>query len=314
MFGKNKDKKSDPLGRVFTPRLSGFTGQTKPKVLILKSSFDKDENGGAVSYKAAKSLAEDRGCTVLNRDEIVYDIATGELHTRKNGVLKSKSEIIAGPFQANKQPIIVWFETHGCPGWLFGGRADFKTEDEAARRFSKCMHQLQETTGFSIDTVLLHSCFSATEIINPETGAFANSSARLLSVLLPNQDVIGFLGKNSGAKVTNTYELVHGDYQPRILTLAEGCVLFRGGVAIKFSGKEYFTNIEHGYFKRFTLGSCDIQMNSGEFFRISPAKEHVDRLRAQGVFASTSYGDRQLVEYKEMKEQVAKEEEKPEPK
>lgn len=277
------------LQRTLNPKAAGLTGENKPKVVILNSSLDAEESGSAVDFGAAKKIAEERGCKVINRGELTYDVETG---------LLSSDNIIAPSFSRLKQGLIIWFEVHGAPSWVFGSTPDFATENRAVKLFNDCLLRLEATTGLHIDTVIINSCYSATEIFNEENGSYSNSSARLLSILLPDRNIIGFIARNSSAKITGIFETANdpASFKPCTIPLVEGSILFRNGVAIEYSARKFYCVPQDSYVKPFILETCSIA-DPRSYLRICPAREEIATLRRGGQFDQLCYADKQIEEF-----------------
>ncbi len=281
MFKKRKNKNkedvkivNEPKGlreKMLTPYLAGLRGDDKPKALILKLSFDvSDQRDVAVDYKLAKQLVEDRGYTVINNDEIIYDVKKGTLNEEK---------IIADRFSKFNKPITIWLEAHSSPGWIFGAKADFVIEQKAVLMFRNRLVDIEQNTGLYIDNIVLHSCFSATEIINEKNGTYSNSSARLLSIVMPEKNILGFIGLNSGVKVSHIYMPIStSEFEEAHLSLIKGSIVFKAGKAIEDTSEIFFCTQQSAYIKQFILKSCLIETCDILLLAKGPTKENYGKL------------------------------------
>jgi hypothetical protein len=102
--------------------------------------------------------------------------------------------------------LTIWIEAHGALGWFFSPTKDVKKEFLGMMAFVEFIARVAAHTNTKIGSVVLNGCFTANEFFNEETFAFNCSPARMLSLLLPNTTVIGFIGKNASAIVNDVYE------------------------------------------------------------------------------------------------------------
>lgn len=285
--------------KIFTPKTAGFTGNNKPHVLILKLSYDNNQRGSSVKYTAAKNLAMERGCVVINNCELVYEMETGELNQQKQGNIISERFI-----HANK-PITIWLEAHGVPGWLYGTETNFDKEEASVVKFSDRLFAIEQQTGFQIENILLNSCYSAAEIINENTGEYTLSSARLLSILMPDKNVIGFIGSNGGSKVTHIFEMLkENSFKLCTLPFVEGSVVFRNGKAVEYSNRIFYIRVKDSYTREFILESCSLSSDSADYLMAGPAKEKIEMLRKSNELGRPKcFADQQFLRFENKRNQ-----------
>lgn len=168
----------------------------KPIALILHSPNDPIDS--QTNYGATVHEAELRGYKVYNKSRINFGVDIAEVKAN----LKDFSAL-----QSNAKELTIWVEAHGAPGWLFGTDSSHVSEREGITAFRELLLDIEKETGLRINNILLNSCYSANEMVNDANLNYVNSSARLLSILVPDKVVVGLIGKNTPAGVRGVYEL-----------------------------------------------------------------------------------------------------------
>jgi hypothetical protein len=264
----------------------------------------------ATNFKEAKDLAEDHGFNIINKKELLYSLDLDEFRKSKEDLIKTNEQT------RSDKPITIWLEAHGAPGWLFGpglpsdenpaNHPDHKKEAKGTMNFRDYLLEVEKKTGHKINNIILNCCYSATEFVNDIDGQYLNSPARLLSILLPDRNVIGYTAKNSGVKVSHVWEpenprantplvLADGEHMKEcIVPLSDASVLFRNGVAVEFSQRTLYGNNQ--YIQPFVLNSCEIEWDSTQLFKLCPARETVMQLRRNGRFPEC-FADKQFEMY-----------------
>lgn len=244
-------KKSEKI-TLFSPfnslklRENIFHPSQKTPVLIFNLLWGAESRDGATNYNAAKGLAESRNYAVINQGQLVFDGATGNCY-KHNNLKKPLSGIqCIAPMYLPKEeknfnrPLTIWIESHGAPGWLLSGKnPTCRLETAAIENFKICMLELQKESKYRIECIFLNACNSATEILGDK--GQSNSSARLISKVLPNTHVLGFIGYNNSKNV-RVAEKTGDVYKDKILSLINGSVLFKNGKAIEYSEETCFVS------------------------------------------------------------------------
>lgn len=208
------------INNILFPKREGLTGDSKPRVLVVHSPHDASE--AAVSYPAAIELARGVGYGLVNKGRLTFDA------TESSDLLKAIKAV-----KLDDKPMTLWLESHGAPGWLFGGTRDHKDELRWTRRFAAFVKDVEAHTGTTIDNIILNGCFTANEFVSPDSGSFMNSPARILSLFLPGKNIVGFVGQNASAKVTNVFHLTDDGFSEVTVRPEEAAVLFRDGGVVE---------------------------------------------------------------------------------
>jgi hypothetical protein len=311
MFKQKKQHQNTSLREeILFPEKSGLSGKNKPLVLIVNSVFDKKDS--STKYQSTKKLAEERGYTVINKQELIYDPYAHENTDAQRDIKPGFS----------KKSLTLWFEAHGAPGWLFGpgdphdndpaNHPNHKSEKEAANFFCAYLSDIEKKTELRINHIILNTCFSATELVNDFENQYLNSSARLLSILIPNKLVLGFIGHNASAKISHVWEFAHPSdmelplvvtdkqlLKEGVISLLDASILFKDGSAIEFNHRDLYCS--HINMQPFILNSCKILPDLGYFYKLNTAKETVETLRKTGFFGKDScFADRQINNFKKI--------------
>ncbi|CDZ77465.1 hypothetical protein BN59_01748 [Legionella massiliensis] len=270
------------IKEILYPKQNGLTGKTKPSAIVVSSPYD--DEGGAVKYESALRVVEDRGFTVLSKPgkpvKFSFDGFDSELK----------------PVTGKTTGLTVYLESHGAPGWLFGARRTAKSEMDNTFAFVEYIRELEQKTGLKVNSIILNSCYSANEYYNQSTQEYFISPARVLSYLLPDCDIVGFVGKNATASV-NAYAQVTDrkkgiTYKPTAFSLEEASVRFSNGSIAEGGRKEIYC--DHAYTPPFISKACSIATDSEEYYKPTFGKEIVESLRARSQYVEESYGDRQI--------------------
>lgn len=205
------------INAIFNPKGAGLEGPTKPKAILIHSPFDTD--GHSVPYSAAAEVLSDTGYGTISKAKLTFDKADTTEFAR--AIRETK---VAG------EQLTLWMESHGAPAWLFGCTRDHKNEFQWAKNFALFVRAVECYTGTKINNIVLSGCFTANEFIDESAETFLLSPARILSFLLPEVNIVGFVGQNAVAKVSNVFhKTTKGEYKPQIVNLDQAAVLFRGG-------------------------------------------------------------------------------------
>lgn len=111
----------------------------------------------------------------------------------------------------------LWVEAHGAPMWFFGAEPTLASERLGTRDFAAWVRGCEAANNLTFASVVLDSCFSAAELCPASNRTI--SPARAVSILLPDKEVLGYLGKNNSATVTG---LAVGSQPSQSLSLTEG--------------------------------------------------------------------------------------------
>ena len=293
---------------ILFPKDSKLTGEEKPLSLIINSCFDA--NDSSTNFDSAKKLAESRGYYVLNKKKLIFDPWHRQIED-----IESKIKPIISP---NKS-LTLWFEAHGAPCWLFGAgnpqdpnpanHPSHKSEKDATEQFYHYLTDIEKKIKLKINYILLNTCFSASELVNNLSQTYLNSSARLLSILMPNKKVLGFMGYNCSASVSHIWKLKQSQQREYehiitdnklvtecIVSLIEASIAFQDGKAIEYDDHALYCSKQN--MQPYVLKCLEIEPDSTDFYKLGPAKEKVDGLRKQGLFAqSECFADKQIKSY-----------------
>lgn len=216
------------IAQMLYPKREELVGKRKPSVLILSSPFDKIT--AAVRYTSVVDVATGRGYTCLNKRAIEF--------------FDKKFAKLIKPSQSKTKELTIWLEAHGAPGWLFGKEASAEIELANTIKFADYIRDIEKHTGLKITNIILSCCYSANEFLHPETKNHFYSPARLLSKLLPDVDVMGFVGQNASAKGTSLYKLDETSrFVPKVATLEEIAIVFRNGTTLELSASKLYCDL-----------------------------------------------------------------------
>lgn len=300
---KSKSTANTKTQMILCPKKFGCKEKTKLVALIVHSPYD--ESGAAVSYSStADTLRDTAGYGVINKQKITWD--------------KDPDKLIK-PVQMKGKPLTIWVEAHGAPGWFFAGERSARDEYLCTIQFAAYVKQIETITGGKVDNIVLSGCFTANELINVEACTYFCSPARMLSILLPGINVMGFVGQNATAVVTNVYEKKGTDYIPITVKPEEAAVLFNSGKVIEEYSRQLYCN--HKYTPIFIRKKCKLnleEVNRDEvFYEPCRAVEKIANTpQLKAIMTGESYGEKQVkFAEKELERQLAaaaKEQEEPE--
>ena len=215
------------IAQILFPKKEGFVGKIKPSILILSSPYDVAS--AAVRYSNVFDVITDRGYTCLNKRPICFF---------DEGFKKSTK-----PSQSKKKELTIWLEAHGAHGWLFGEEPSADAEMSRTIEFANYTRDIENHTGLTVTNIILSCCYSANEFLNPETNQHYSSPARLLSALLPNTTVMGFVGQNASAKGTSLYQFNKGSFIPKVAPLEQIAILFQAGRTLELSSSALYCDV-----------------------------------------------------------------------
>ncbi|MDF1684230.1 MAG: hypothetical protein P1U36_06190 [Legionellaceae bacterium] len=254
---------------ILYPKRTGLKGKAKPLALLVHSPHD--ELDAAVNFQASVSALSSVGYATANKARITFDESEPN---RLNQVLK--------PMHTKNAKITLWFEAHGTLGWLFGKNKCKDDELKWAGYFIDFMQAVEKQTGAQVNTVVLSACYTANEVVNKEERTYLNSPARILSLLNPDIHVLGFVGQNANAKVTNVYYREDDDtYYPKTLKPEGAAVIFKGGFAIESYHKLHTKSVycTHEYTPDFIKDACKLiyedEEKSEEYYESCLAIEEI---------------------------------------
>ncbi|MCF6765185.1 hypothetical protein L3V82_05330 [Thiotrichales bacterium 19S3-7] len=218
------------------PAKNNLKGKNKPKLLVVSSTFN-DVKDRAVLFSYIKSNLEYSGYTIINKKNFFTNITEDQL-----------LDHISPLYQSMKgDSIVVAYNAHGVPGWLFGKDKSPKSEMEYTIAFAKLIKQIEAKLNVKVDAIMLNNCYSGFEVMSEDHQNYICSPARVLSILLPDVQVMGYVGKFSDSIVTglavpkvNYRAAVYNGsestskvaFQDVNVSLLSGCVLFRNGKSI----------------------------------------------------------------------------------
>ena len=263
------------IAEILFPKKEGFVAKKKPSILILSSPYDVAS--AAVRYRNVLDVTTDRGYTCLNKRPICFFDVEFAKATK--------------PSQSKKKELTIWLEAHGAHGWLFGEEPSPDIEMARTIDFADYIRAIESHTSLTVSNIILSCCYSANEFLNSKTNHHYFSPARLLSLLLPNTNVMGFVGQNASAKGTSLYELNKGIFVPKVAPLEQIAILFRAGRTLELSSSNLYCDVvSMPTFIRDACGVKNRQYNSFEATRAldklieSPSYRERDEDKCYGTF------------------------------
>ena len=270
---------------ILYPKRSGLIKKEKPLALLVHSPHDKPD--AAVNFQASASALSCVGYATANKARITFDESDPN---RLNQVLK--------PMHTKNAKITLWFESHGTLGWLFGKNKCKDDELKWAGYFIDFIQAVEKQTGAKVNTVVLSGCYTANEVVNKNERTYLNSPARILSRLSPDVHVLGFVGQNANAKITNVYYREDDDtYYPTTLKLEEAAVLLKGGLVVESYHKLHTESVycTHQYTPKFIKKACKLtyveDQRSEEYYESCLAIEDIQKNKYD--MDAESYGNYQ---------------------
>ncbi|MCF6766723.1 hypothetical protein L3V82_13225 [Thiotrichales bacterium 19S3-7] len=262
------------INALILPRKNNLIGEKKPKVLIVNSPHDARDS--AVNFKNVSDTLAGNGYQVIN------------LFITFDSDLESLSKAIKSNFKGSKRHnISVVLNSHGALGWLFSGEPSFKAEINQLIAFTNFIHLLGELN-YKVDSIMLNTCYSAAEVINLYNTNYVCSPARLLSNLLPDVSVLGYVGTFAEAIVTGIYSsnvlkgafsiIEDSSIKADNLSLLKGSVLFKGG-KVSESNIPMDAYVRCDYVPHFVadkFGVVGLARNSDAYF-LANVQKRIDR-------------------------------------
>jgi hypothetical protein len=264
---------------ILKPKKCGLSGQTKPVAFIVNSPYDSVD--AATKYSNTSALLEGAGYGLINKRACLWDI---------------KDEVLATlikPVDMKGAPLTIWIEAHGALGWFFAGTKDTTVEFLETVKFIEFIQKVAKLAKASIGTVVLNGCFTANELFNNNGRIFNLSPARMLSMLAPDIQVLGFIGTNSNVKITGVFEKKkNGTYNPLTLNPEEASVLYKAGHALESYTNAYYCSHKytHGFMGEL-LGIDEDDINNEDSYY--QTVEVLGFLAAHKI-TGTGYGAQQL--------------------
>lgn len=308
IFTNTASKAPSKRALLLMPKDHGLANKDKPFVLIIRMAHDEiGRKDNATAYKPTIVMAESRGYTVVNTKEIIFREEDGALCEKIKGNLKKVNEtsILSPFFLKQDKPLVIWLEAHGAPSWLFGDKDNFLSEAKGTLLFRDCLQRIAENNGIVISDILMSACYSGTEIYHAKTNEYTNSPARMLSLLMPEQQILGFIGVTSGAKVRG---FVNEKHEPEIMSLHDASIVFKAGCAIEYKEQDLFCEPGFIHMKPFVMESCSLQEK--EYYRICAAREYIAQ-HNKNAKLPTCFGTTQYNQFAKKAVEIAKNEHQP---
>ncbi len=212
------------------PLLAGLTGKKKPVVLLVHALHND------LNYDFGVQLLKGMHYKCINQGELNF-YQKNIMSFVKNTVVHKTNQV------AEKLTLTIWLESHGGTGWLFGNEhkdITAREEFDATATFAEFVKRVETDLGATVDKIVLSGCFTANEIVcpnnpnNPKTMTHMISPARMLSLLLTDKQIFGFVGQNASAKVTHVYlKTDDRTYEMTKVKLEDATILFLNGTAIE---------------------------------------------------------------------------------
>lgn len=272
---------------ILFPKKNGLQGLNKPSVLIITPPGNSDN---AIKYTNAQQIAKERGYVVLNKSEIRYS---------------AKFTAPIKPQSSKEKNLTIWLECHGAIGSLLGSEPTHLSEETALKDFAEFLLSIEEKTGLKIKQIILNACNSGTEMIDVNSMSFMNSPARLLSILMPDTIVVGFIGANTTALATGTFKAQPGaltdiyqinneemhQLENAIVPYLDSSIAYKNGALCEKSSNLIYCS--HEDFPESIRQSCAISPSASAFLAC-PGQEELNRIRKQDNAQKTCFGDQQL--------------------
>ncbi|WP_412754062.1 hypothetical protein [Legionella londiniensis] len=247
--------------------LFGSKNTSRTLALVVNSPYETEDS--ATSYKSSSSYLQNAGFTVINKKACTYGDSPEDIHNK-----------IKPLGQKETNELTAFFYCHGVVGWFFGQEGSHEAEMEGAIEFARYIRAFEQRTGMNVKNIVLSGCYTAVELFNREEGLYINSSARLLSMLLPAKNIVGFLGHHADAKVTHVYKKNDSkkkdaeEYVEVKPNVYEASVVFRDGNAIEKPKEELYC--DHKYTKLFVEDSLKLGPTSqADIFKPALVKEEL---------------------------------------
>lgn len=268
---------------ILHPKLQGLTEKKKPFTFILTSPYDADDNSTKLA-SVSSSLAQ-KGYGVINKPRKGAKCTWLTPDEELPEFIKM-SQLLEG------KELTIWVEAHGALGWFFGPSRDIEKEFLGMMAFVEFVNKVAALTNTKVSSVVLNGCFTANEFLNKYTLEFNCSPARMLSMLLPDTSVIGFIGKNASAAINDVYELTKTGFKKISVKPEEASVLYRNGNVVESYTRDLYCN--HKYTQDFmarALGlSEEFDNNEKVLYKPIHVMEHLRSAHIDG----TGYGMQQL--------------------
>jgi hypothetical protein len=182
---------------------------------------------------------------------------------------------------SNDEKLTLVVKAHGSLGYFFGVEPTFKSEIRELTAFVDYVRSIEQEIGDKVvDRIILEGCFSANEYYNQKgnTLYYVNSPARMLSTLLPEVEVIGFMGTNNGVGI-KAWKKKGNSTEEAFFSFKEGAVVFKNGLAVDYE-KNKGPNIwcDHDDSHDFVMLPCNI--NEQQLYDASQAIIDVNMLQS----------------------------------
>lgn len=270
------------ITQILTPNVFDSFKQDKPLALIvIQSSHDK--TGSADSFNEAVDTLRKRGYGILNKSCLIFD-------------LSGNFEKAIKPGSEKKETLTIWLQSDGAPGCLFGSADSATTEFVNSMDFTLFVHLIEEITSLAVSNIVLCSKFSATEMFNLEQQTYFNSSARVLSLLLPDKNIMGFIGEYRAGKVINVFRLEDdGSFKPATVNPEEAAVVYKNGDELESHSSTLFCN--HTHTPHFIFEQCNfhVEIHARETTFYKPCSARKKMENELDTIPEHCYGEQQLV-------------------
>lgn len=278
----------NPIGPILHPKRAGHTAKTKPAALVISNHLHAIQDS-AVALSPILKQYEGEGYRILNKKSKSKQL-NFETDPRDFHQLLSKPQGL--------QKITIFSNTHGNPGCHFGEFSNLELELNGIIKFANLVREIEIYTRADVTNVVLGGCFSGTELYNPTTGHYTSSSARLLSILLPEKNIVGFIGEYTSGKVTHVYikSEESEQYQEIKLVPEKSAVLFQNGVLCYCPSETIYCN--HQYTAQYILEALDLEVNLAKASYYKPYfnKADLESLLSVAPTHETNLGLSQLQE------------------
>ena len=275
----NKKKLIDKINNIKTKSKKQNPNTSRPAVIVVYSPYEKQD--GATKFSFIKKILEkEQKFKVLNNSPINF---------------KEIKKIETIRAIGNSKNLTVLYQGHGNVGWVLGSNKSPKSEILNILKFAKFIKKLNKSLKVTTNNIIINTCYGATELFNDDikNPRYFASTARLVSMAIPNTNVIGYIGKNNDKAVTGVYNQ-SGAKIPSLSKKEGGAILFRNGKVIEFGGEEDLyiktNNQVEDYLKKYCF------LKEGKLYRVGNGKKLYEKfIEKHNIAVKDNFAEQQFI-------------------
>lgn len=266
---------------ILKPKKCGLMGKDKPVAFIIQSPND-DPLDTSTKYSGTLEFLQNLGFGTINKRACDWSMDENRL-----------LDAVKKNLNMEKKPLTIWIDAHGALGWFFGTTDSAIDEYLSMLHFVKCIDNIAQKVNATLVSVVLNGCFTSSEFFNSQTNNFVLSPARMVSLLLPGVQVVGFPGKNSSAKIGYVFEQTQrSEFKELKLCVEEAATLYISGHVVERCATPLYTT--HKNTPPFMAKLLDMKeedaRNEHSYYPVLDVVEYMSSKEIKG----TGYGMRQL--------------------